>query len=106
MGFLDRFGVRLDRREVDKVPMKFGLVLRPQGLHGQHRLARDAPAPWEVSAKNLGFLFEPASADAKDEASAGNLIQGGDFLGRMQWVTLWHQADTRAEFDLRRDGRG
>src|SRR5262245_3116315 len=100
MGSLDGLGVRLDGWKVDEVPMEFGLLLRPQLLHGQHGLAGDAPAAWKVGAKNLGFLFEPASANTKDEAATGNLVQGGDFLGHMQRIPLWHQADTRAQFDL------
>src|SRR5213592_4432846 len=51
-----------------------------------------SPAVRDVTSHNLGLFLEPASTDAKDEPSAGAVIEGGNCLGQQPWVALRHQA--------------
>ena len=58
----------------------------------------------EVAAHHLGLLPEPARADAEDEPSARELVQGGNLLGQKQGVALRDQANAGAQLDCVGDG--
>ena len=99
MGLLDGLGVAFDGREVVVGAVVLGFVLRPEFLHCGDGFAGLRPAVVEVAAENLRFLPVPAGADAKEEASAADAVEGSDFFGQQQGVAFRHQGDAGAEFD-------
>ena len=68
--------------------------------------SRDLPAILEFDSV-IGHLFGvPASADTKEKPAVRDLIETGDGLGEIDRIVLGHQAYRRADFELRRNGRG
>src|SRR5215470_18114759 len=99
MGFLHRLRVAPDWIEVDKFSMIFSFFLSPDNLHRFDLLSQDFPAFLERSAVVLHLLSVPAAANAKDQATVGELIDGRYLLGHGDRVTFDRQADAAAKLD-------
>src|SRR5204862_5495789 len=93
-------GIGPDLVEAHELAVELRLLLRPDGLHGQHPLAQDLPARLEWGAMVLHLLGVPAAADAEQEAAAREAVEGGDLFGRRDRIALDDQADAGAELEL------
>src|SRR5438445_4863286 len=94
---LQRLRIGPDLVEADKLAVKLGLALGPDLLHGEHALAEQSPARLPLRAVVLHLLGVPAAADAEEEATARQPVEGGDLLGRGDRVALDDEADAGAE---------
>ena len=101
-------GLRIgpDGREVVVLAVELRLALRPQLLHGQDRFPRLRPAVVEIAAHDLRLLSQPPGANAEEEAPAAEEIEGRDFLGQEQRMSLGNEHDPRPELDAARGARG
>src|SRR5437867_8934732 len=97
MRLLRRLGEGPHGRKVIVLPMVLGLVLSPQFLHRQNRLAGLRPAMGEVTPHDLGLLFEPTGANAEDEAASREMIEGGNLFGQQQGAALGDQTNPGPE---------
>ena len=75
------------------------LVLGPQRLHRQHLLAHERSPLLPHDAVILCLVDVPAVADAELDATAGQVVEGGDLLRRVDRVALGGEVDARAEPD-------
>ena len=91
----------------DEAAFVAGYVIAPERLHREHSLAHDLSPVLHGDAVVLELVLVPAEADAEHEPPAGQLIEGGDGLGRDDRLALGGQRDTRPEPDAfgRRRGR-
>ena len=103
---LHRLGRRVDGREVDMPAVELAGFVSPQLFHGGDGFAGVADTLGEFDAEQLGFLPEPAGADAEEETSVAEIVEGGDLLGQQDGVALRHQADARAQLERRGYRRG
>src|SRR5262245_5264976 len=99
MGVLARFRITPDRIEVDKLAVIFGRLLTPDDLHGFDPLPQYLPAALKRSAVVLHFLSVPPTTDTEDQASVGELIDCGNFLGQNDGIMFNHEANPTAHFD-------
>ena len=106
MGFAGRFREGANRGEVVILAVIFGLVLRPEFLHGQNRVFGLSPAVVEITSHDLRLFSQPAGTDTEDKTTAREVIQGRDFFGQFKRIALRDQTDSRAEFNRLGHGRG
>ena len=103
---LHRLGDHVGLGDVDELAAVLGLVLGPHHLHRLDPLFGHLPAVGEAHAERFHLLGQPASADAEEEASAGDHVQAGDLLGQRDRLVLGHKTDAGAQLELgRRAGR-
>ena len=102
MRFLSRFGIRPDQWKIKVTAVVFRLFLRPQRLHDLDRFPRLRPTMWEVSSHQLGFLPQPARANAEQETAATVEIEGRDLFSQEERIAFRHQRNASAELDRRR----
>src|SRR5215470_14885366 len=93
MRLLGGLRIGAHRREIEEFAVKLRGIHGPERLHYLERLPRLRPAARKITAKYLHFLLQPPCADAKNEAAAAMVIEGGDLLGQMQRVALRHERD-------------
>jgi hypothetical protein len=84
----------------------FRLRARPDFLHRLDALAHQLEACGERRAVVGHLLGVPAAADAEQQPTVGQPVDGGDLLGGVDGIALDHKADAGAELDGRRDDRG
>src|SRR5262249_24120432 len=88
MGFLRGFRIRPQRIEVDKLAVIFSCFLGPDFLHRLDSLTQDFPALVEWGAVIFHLLGIPATTNAEDQASVGELINRGHFLSEDDRIAL------------------
>ena len=59
-----------------------------------------ADALGELDAEQLGFLPQPAGADAEEEPPAAEVVEGGNLLGQQDGVAFGDEADAGAELEV------
>ena len=99
MRLLGGFGIGSHGWKIEITAMVLRLVMGPEGLHDLDGFPGLRPAVLEVATHELGFLPQPACADAKQEAAAAKPIEAGDLLGQEEGVALGHQGNARAELN-------
>src|SRR4051812_13132899 len=102
---LRRLGPRPDAVEVDVAAVVGGLVLAPDRLHRLDALAHQPEAATRIRPVIQHLLAVPAGAHAKQEPSAGELVERCDLLGGRDWIALDDEADTGADQQALRGGR-
>ena len=103
---LHRLGPLPGRGDVDMAPVVLGNLVRPEGLDRLHLLPHEAEAGRGVDAVGLHLLVVPAGADAEDDATVGDLVEGRDLLGRVDGVALGDEGEGGDDLDLLGDGGG
>src|SRR4029077_10876204 len=88
---LDRFWPSHHRREIDELAMVFGRLFGPDLLHRFDPLAHEFEAAFEGGAMVFDFLRIPATADSKQKAPTGDLIDRGDQLCCLYGVALHNE---------------
>src|SRR5688572_25768132 len=91
MRLLYGFGIGSDERKIEIPAMIFRLVMGPERLHDLNGLPCLRPAVHEVATHKLGFLSQPARANAEEEAAAAKSIEAGDLLSQEEGITLGNQ---------------
>src|SRR5262245_36141057 len=81
MRLLSRFGIRSDGWKIEITTVVLRLFTSPERLHDLDGLPCLCPAVLEVATHELGFLPQPARANAEQEASAAKPVEGGDLFG-------------------------
>src|SRR5919198_866988 len=99
MRLLGGFGKGSDEWKIEIPAMVLRLVMGPERLHDLNGFPCLRPAVLEVATHELGFLAQPARANAEQEAAAAKPIEAGDLFGQQQWVALGNQGNARAEFN-------
>src|SRR5208282_2202181 len=105
MRLLLRLGVEPDGIEVHELAVKFGFLLGPQRLHGQHAFAQQLEAGVVARAVILHLLGVPTPANSEHEAPTRELVETGNRFGSDDRVALWHQGDTGTELQRTRRRR-
>src|SRR5215471_16016451 len=99
MWLLGWFGPAPDRLEVHVLAVELSGILGPDLFHGAHLLAHLLEARLVLRAMVRHLFDVPSSANAKEETSAGEIVETGHFFGQGDGVPLDHQADASAELE-------
>ena len=79
--------------------MVLGVVHGPEGAKGAERVVHESAAVAHGNSQGLKFRLEPAGADADDEASTRDNVDGGEFFGEEDWVAQRQHDDTAGDAD-------
>src|SRR5262249_35209438 len=105
MRLLHRLRPGPDRIEIDVLPVIFGLIVRPDLLHGQDALAHERKPRPRIGPVVLHLLAVPTPADAEDDSPARDEIETRNLLRERDRVPLDDEADAGAEKYLLRRRR-
>ena len=104
MGLLDRFWTLV--RILDRIKLAFEVceVILPECLHDTNTLLRPGCATFPGDAQAFKLPTEPANANTKVEASAGQVVEVRHLFCTINRLTLRHQAYPGAKANAARVG--